>query len=462
MRTLLKKYIGDKQFYKMVLAVAVPIMIQNGITNFVSLLDNIMVGQVGTTQMSGVSIANNLIFVYNVSLFGAISGAGIFTAQFYGNGNTEGVRHTFRFKLIICSILLAAAMLIFIFGGGSLISLYLQGEGTAQEIADTFYYGRRYLNIMLIGLVPYTIVQAYSSTLRECGETMMPMISGVVAVFVNLIFNYILIFGNFGAPKLGVEGAAIATVISRFVECGMIVLWTHTHTQKNPFIVAAYRSLCMPRKLAEEIIKKGSPLLANEVLWSIGMAILSQCYSYKGLDVVAGMNISSTLYNVCNVAFMAMGNAVAIIIGQLLGAGKMEEAVDKDRKLIFFAVAICFFFGAGMILIAPLFPMLYNTTQTVRDIAKGLIIVEALYMPINSFIHSSYFTMRSGGKTVITFLFDSVFVWVVTIPAAYILSRYTGVPIIPMYAICKGLDLIKCILGAVLLKKRVWVNNIVV
>lgn len=457
----LKKYIGDKKFYMMVLAVAVPIMIQNGITNFVNMLDNVMVGQVGTVQMSGVSIVNNLIFVYNVSIFGAISGPGIFTAQFYGSGNNDGVRNTFRFKWIICVIMLIAAVLIFTLGGESLIGLYLQGEGTAADIEATFYYGMQYLKVMLIGLLPFTVVQIYSSTLRECGQTMLPMAAGVAAVLVNLVFNYILIFGNFGAPKLGVVGAAIATVISRFVECAIIVIWTHVHKAENPFIVKAYRSFMIPKTLTGQIITKGCPLLINEILWSVGMAVLTQCYSYKGLDVVAGQNISATLYNVCNVAFMAMGNAVAIIIGQLLGAGKMEEAVDKDRKLIFFAVAICFFFGGGMILIAPLFPLLYNTTESVRNIATGLIIVEALYMPVNSFIHSSYFTMRSGGKTIITFLFDSVFVWAATIPAAYVLSRFTGMPIIPMYALCKGLDIIKCVLGAILLKKRVWVNNIV-
>ena len=153
----------------MVLAVAVPIMIQNGITNFVSLLDNIMVGQIGTVQMSGVAIANNLIFVYNICIFGAVSGAGIFGAQFYGNGSHDGVRHTLRFKLIICAILFAAALLIFIFGGDALISLYLKGSGSAEDISATFGYGRNYLDIMLIGFIPFTIAFVYASTLRECG-----------------------------------------------------------------------------------------------------------------------------------------------------------------------------------------------------------------------------------------------------------------------------------------------------
>lgn len=457
----MRKFIGDRNFYKMVLLVAIPIMIQNGITNFVGLLDNIMVGQVGTVQMSGVAIANNLIFVYNICIFGAISGAGIFTAQFYGSGNHEGVRNTFRFKVMICSMFFAFAAMIFIFGGDMLINLYLQGGGSAEDIAATLQYGRQYLNIMLIGFVPFAAVQVYSGTLRETGETFLPMVAGVAAVLVNLIFNYILIFGHFGAPKLGVAGAAIATVISRFVECGIVMIWTHHHTERNLFIEGAYQSLKIPGKLVKQIIIKGAPLMVNEALWSAGMAVLLQCYSYRGLEVVAGQNISQTVANVFNVVFMALGSSVAIIVGQLLGAGKMEEAVDQDRKLITFSIVACVFVGAVMALIAPLFPRLYNTTDSVRQLAASFIVIEAVFMPVNAFMHAAYFTLRSGGKTIVTFIFDSVYIWLVSIPVVFLLSRLTGIPVVTLYLICKSLDLIKCIVGGVLLAKRVWVQNIV-
>ena len=457
----MRKYIGNRQFYKMVLAVAVPIMIQNGITNFVSLLDNIMVGQIGTVQMSGVAIANNLIFVYNICIFGAVSGAGIFGAQFYGNGSHDGVRHTLRFKLIICAILFAAALLIFIFGGDALISLYLKGSGSAEDISATFGYGRNYLDIMLIGFIPFTIAFVYASTLRECGETFVPMVAGVVAVVINLVFNYILIFGHFGAPKMGVAGAAIATVISRFVECLIVLIWTHRHTERNPFIVGLYKSLKIPGKLVLQIIKKGSPLMINEALWSAGMAILLQCYSYRGLDVVAGQNISSTVANVFNVVFLALGNSVGIIIGQLLGAGKMEEAVDKNRKLIFFAVSVCFVIGTAMVFAAPVFPKLYNTTAETRLIAGWLIMAQAMFMPQNAFLHATYFTLRSGGKTIVTFLFDSVFVWCVSVPIAFVLSRYTALSVVMIFAFVQMGDWIKCVIGFILVKKGVWLQNIV-
>ena len=223
------KFFGDKAFYKMVLAVAIPIMIQNGITNFVSLLDNIMIGRVGTEQMSGASIVNQLIFIYNLCIFGGVAGAGIFTAQYYGQKNDEGIRHTVRFKFWMGLILTIGTILLFLFAGEPLIALYLQGEGSAESIAATLHYGKQYLTIMLIGLPPYMLAQVYSSTLRECSQTVVPMKAGVAAVLTNLVLNYILIYGKFGAPALGVQGAAIATVISRFVEAVIIISWTHIY-----------------------------------------------------------------------------------------------------------------------------------------------------------------------------------------------------------------------------------------
>lgn len=456
-----KKLIGDKAFYKMALLVAVPIMIQNGITNFVSLLDNVMVGRVGTEQMSGVAIVNQLMFVFNISVFGAVSGAGIFGAQFWGYGKQEGVRHTFRFKWIVTMILVIGGGLLFAFEGEKLILLYLHGEGNEAQLEETLQYAREYLAVMLAGLLPFGISQVYTSTMRECGETMVPMKAGVLAVFVNMTLNYVLIFGKFGIRPMGVTGAAIATVISRYVEAAVVTVWLHRHHRQHTYIKGVYRGLYIPGNLAGRILVKGAPLMANEILWSMGMATLMQSYSVRGLDAVAGLNISSMISNVFNVVYLAMGSAVAIIIGQLLGAGKMEEARDTAVKLIAFSVGVCVCIGALLAVVAPLFPMAYNTTDIVRALAARLIRVTALFMPMNAFMNCAYFTLRSGGRTVITFLFDSVFMWVASIPLAYVLSRYTSLPIVPLYFTCQAVEVIKTVIGFILLKKGIWVRNIV-
>ncbi|RKI80894.1 MATE family efflux transporter [bacterium 0.1xD8-71] len=445
----------------MVLAIAVPIMIQNGITNFVSLLDNIMIGQIGTEQMSGVAIVNQLLFVYNLCLFGGVSGAGIFTAQYFGQKNDEGIRQTVRFKVWMVAFITLLTIILLLTGGSSLITLYLQGKGTAESAAVTLTYGQQYLWIMLLGLPPFMMVQVYSSTLRECRQTILPMKAGVVAVFVNLILNYILIYGKFGAPALGVQGAAIATIISRYVEAAIVLLHTHRHKADNPFVEGLYNTLKVPGLLVQKILIKGTPLLLNETLWAAGMAMLTQCYSVRGLNVIAALNISNTISNVFNIVFIALGDSVAIIVGQLLGAGKMKEARDTDNKMIAFSVFCCACVAFIMLILARFFPLLFKTNEEARTLATYFIMVVALFMPQNAFLHASYFTLRSGGKTIITFLFDSVFIWCVSVVIAFTLSRYTTLPVIAVFTFVQLGDLIKCVIGFVLVKKGVWLQNIV-
>ncbi len=457
----LSKFIGNKDFYKMVLMIAVPIMVQNGITNFVSLLDNIMIGQVGTEQMSGVAIVNQLIFVYNLCIFGGVSGAGIFTAQYFGQGNHEGVRQTMRFKLWMSAIITALTALLFWAGGTSLINAYLTGDGSAESVAATLGYGRQYLWIMLTGLPAFAIVQTYSSTLRECGQTILPMKAGIAAVIVNLSFNYILIYGKFGAPALGVAGAAIATVLSRYVEMLIVAVQVHRKQSEYAYISGLYHTLKVPKSLTLQIIKKGSPLLFNETLWAAGMAMLTQCYSIRGLNVVAGLNVSNTINNVFNIVFIALGDSVAIVVGQLLGAGKMKEARDTDNKMIAFSVMCCTGVAIVMFLLAPLFPGLYKINDEARQLAQYFIMATAVFMPQNAFLHATYFTLRSGGKTIITFLFDSVFIWCVSVLLAYLFSHYTALPVVAVYVIVQLGDIIKCTIGFLLVKKGVWLQNIV-
>ena len=448
MRRFREKFIGDKQFYKMILMVALPIMIQNGITNFVGLLDNVMVGQLGTEQMSGVAIVNQLMMVFNICIFGAVSGASIFSAQFYGQGNHEGVRNAFRFKVVSCGIIAVLGLVIFGTNGTNLIHLFLN-DGSVAEIAATHEAGMAYLFVMMIGMIPFTVSQVYASTLRETGETIVPMTAGIIAVFVNLMFNWMLIFGIKGViPSYGVKGAAIATLIARVVEMIVVVAWTHVHAEKNIFIQGVYRHFRIPTELMKQIIVKGTPLLINEAMWSGGMAVLA-------------INISTTVSNLFNVVFIALGSSISIVVGQQLGSGELERAVDTDRKMIFFTVASCFVVGSLMLLIAPAFPNIYNTTDTVKGFATDLIRIASVFMPLYAFYHASYFTLRSGGKTVITFLFDSCYLWVINIPVAFLLSRFTEMPLIPVYLTCQCVETMKAVVGYILLKKRVWVNNIV-
>jgi len=457
----IKKYIGDRAFYKTAMTVAMPIMLQNLITNLVNMLDNLMVGSIGTEEMSGVAIVNQLLFIFNLAVFGAMGGVGIFTAQFFGKGDNEGIRYSFRYKIIISVCLALVAIGIFCVFDENLISLYLHDVEAGADIAETLGFAKQYMAVMLIGLIPFAISQAFSGTMRETGDTFAPMVIGLTAVVTNCVFNYLLIFGKIGFPVLGVRGAAIATVISRFVECILVIAYMLIRKNRFSYMKGLFSSLYIPADTFAAITRKGMPLLLNEVLWSMSMSTLGIAYSLHGITVVAAYNISSTVTNLFNMAFLSLGSSLGIIVGKLLGAGKYEEAVDTDRKLIAFSMFVSVIMGTSLFIVSGYFPGLYNTTDEVKQIATYLIRVCACTGPIVSFANAAYFTLRSGGKTVVTFIFDSGSMWILSVPIAFMGYYVFGLSIFVIFPIVQLLETVKVILGAILIKKRVWVNNIV-
>ena len=461
MNRLREKLIGDKAFYKRILLLALPMIAQNAITSFVSFLDNIMVGMIGTEQMSGVAIVNQLLFVFNLCIFGGVSGAGIFGTQFFGKGDFEGQKYTFRFKIYASIVITTIGLLLFSFQGTELIKLYLSDSGDVGNIELALQYGQEYLAIMMVGLVAFALSQTYISSIRETGHTFVPMVAGIVAMLTNLVLDIVLIFGVGPFPTMGVKGAASATVISRFVECAIVLVWTHCHKQINPYIIGAYRSLRIPMNILKDILIKGTPLMINEMLWASGMAAIAQCYAVRGLEVVAAQNISSTITNLFNVVYIQLGGCISIVIGQQLGAGKIEEAKDSQRKMTFFSVACCAGVALVMMVVGTVFPNIYQTEESIKELARVFIMISAAVMPLCAFCHCSYFTLRSGGKTLVTFLFDSVYTWLIVIPIATILAKYTSLGIALVFFLVQSLEFVKAIIGFFMVKSGVWLQNIV-
>ena len=440
---------------------ALPIMIQNGITNMVGLVDNVMVGTLGTEQMTGVSIINQLMFVNNLAVFGAISGPGIYCAQYFGQGNKEGVKSTFQFKLIICILVAIMACIIFLLGGNQLFQLYLHGSNTGLDINRTVQYGHEYLMVMLFTLLPFAISQVYASTMRETGKTLMPMVAGIVSVAADVILNYLFIFGKFGCPRLEVKGAAIATLISRILEMLVLLFVCHLSKKQFPYMKRLYDGIRLPGTLVKEMTRKGLPIFFNEFLWAGGIAALTQCYSMRGLEVVAGLNISNTLSNIFNVVFVSIGSVTGIMVGKCLGAGDFKFAKITSKRLCIFSAIVSGITGLVLIAFSGVYPKVYDTNETIRTLAQNLIIITALFFPLQGLLNAVYFSLRSGGKTVITFLFDSVYSWVVAVSVAFLLCKFTAMPILIVFFIIQALDIIKVSIGLVLLKKGIWIQNLV-
>ena len=451
----------DISIYKKALMLAVPMMIQSGIANAVVLVDNLMVGSLGTESITGVSIAGQLLFVFNLAVFGGLSGPGIYGAQYFGHGDKEGFQQVFRLKLWIAVGITLAGIMIFLLGGGFLIRLYLTGTGGTFDSELTLKQGLDYLYIMLAGLIPFSLVQVYAGSLREMNESVTPMAAGILSVFVDIIFNYILIYGKLGFPRLEVKGAAIATVLARIAEFAVIAGVRRIKAENYPFLEGVYHTIFIPMARMKVILKKGIPIFLNEFLWSGGIAALTQCYSIRGLAVVAGLNISNVLCNLLNVVFVNLGVAVGILEGQYLGASEFEQAQDSANKLIWFCGAVCILLTVILVSLSGIFPKAYNTTLEVRQLARWFIIITASFFPVQGLLNALYFILRSGGKTMITFVFDSVFSWCISVPLAYLLCRYTALSILLILVIVQAADMIKVIIGLILVRKGVWITNLV-
>lgn len=456
-----EKYIGDKQFYMRSLGIAVPMILQNLITNFVSMIDNIMVGQVGTESMNGVSIANQYMFIFNITVFGGMAGASIYGTQFFGKGDHEGQKYSFRFRLLLALIILAVGSVVFGLLDEQLINLFISKDDNLSQRTATLKYGREYMRIMLLGLVPFAFGQAYATVVRECGETKIPMYGSMAAIGINVILDYGLIFGKLGMPCLGVKGAAIATVIAKYIEAFVVIIWAHTHKEKNKYIIGLYKGFRIPGELAKKITIKSMPLLANEFLWSLGMSVVAQSYSVLGLKMVAARNISMTITNLFGVVYIQMGCAIGIILGMELGAGKLEQAKRDADKLAFFSVALACVVTIFMIPVSIVFPMIYKTSREIKNLATFLILINAFVIPMWSYTNACYFTLRSGGKTGITFLFDFVYTWAVLIPLAFVLTHFTNMEIHLMVAIITYSEMVKVIVGYYMKKSGIWIQNIV-
>lgn len=455
------KYFGDKKFYKNIMILAIPIIIQQLITGFVNMLDNIMVGQTGTLAMSGVSVANQLIVIFNLAVFGLISAASIFAAQFAGKEDYKNVKSCIYYNLFTGLIVSFISILIFWIFGPKLLSLFMNKDTDSQEnILKTIDYGLSYIRIMTIGFIPFAFSQAISSSMRIDGETRLPMFISIVAVLVNFVFNWILIFGKLGFPALGPSGAAIATVISRFLELSLFIFFANKKKYRFRYYQNFISDFHIDKKLFKEITKGGIPLMTNEILYSVGLAAITQSYSVRGIEALAAYNISSTIMGLFIVFHLSMGDCIAIVVGRLLGANKIEEAIDTDRKLIVFDFMVAFFVGVVLFILAPIFPNFYNTSDVVKITATNMLKVGGACLWIGSLYNASYYTLRSGGKTIITLLFDSVGTIFVTFPVSYVLAHYTNLSIVHMYLIICLVDLYKVILGLTLVKKGIWIKNL--
>ena len=450
-----ERTIEDRELYGRVMKLAIPLMLQFGLSNLIGVINNIMVGVLGTEQLAGVSIANQLIGIYYLCIFGAVSGAEIFGAQYYGREDYDSVRYIFRYKIIVTVCISAVMSVLFIFLGKPLISLFLHESDDGKDLMLVLNEGYRYGLCMLVGFFPYGLSNAFSSSYKESNNTKVPLYSSSAGLILSVILNYILI------PPLGVLGAALATVISRFAECMINIIWARRHRSEFPTGNGLFNGQRIPPDLLKTVITRGLPLILNETFWQIGYTIQMQSLSLKGIDAVAAVNIASTISSLFIYMTFALGNVMAIITGNLLGNNMFEEAKKTVWKITRLTVFIGIGMGVLMLLISPFYPLLYgNVEKEVLAISTKLLIIEAAAAPFTTIYNDMYATLKCGGNTVITFLYDCGLLWGLNVLFSVILSRFTGLGIVMIYLIIKSLEIVKDVIGIYLVKKGVWLSNL--
>lgn len=448
---LIKTLFGTKEFYKKVAIIAIPIVLQQLIIASVNLVDNLMVGQLGEPSINAVTIVNQLNFVVMIVTFGVMGGAGIFTAQFFGAKKEEELKMSYRYKMAAAVLFSSTAFLLFILFGQTMI-------GWFASKSETIALGMDYLRIVQFGVFPFIISLAITTTFRETGTTKPLLYISLFALILNAAINYVLIFGYLGFEPMGVRGAAIGTVIARYIEMGL--LYMLMIVKRAPFFAKLFTIFRIPKSLTKKISLKALPLTINEVFWSVGQTMFIFAFSLRGETALAAMNVNNAVSQIVFVTFSGIATAVAVMVGNTLGENKLDEAESNAYKLMMVAFLSAVVVGSLLFIMAPLVVGLYDISDQTYTWALITTRYNSVLICLYSVNVAIYFTLRSGGDMRSTVYADAGFTWVIMVPFALILAYFTNLDVTWLFLLVKGTELLKFFYALGLIKKKRWLQNL--
>ena len=445
---------SDKQFYRDLFALAIPIMLQNSMTSFVNMLDTFMVGRLGTAEIAAVGLGNQVFFLINLTLFGICSGSAIFTAQFWGKKDIPGIRK----NLGLCLILTITASLIFSLASAmipeKIIGIYSKDEAVIKS-------GAAYLRIISVSFIPYAITMAFTFCLRSVEKMRLCIVATAIAITINGSLNYLLIFGVGPFPAMGVEGAALATVIARVVE--MLIIVSATYILKYIPAGKITELFAFDRFYAKQFLKVTIPVILQEMLWSTGITSQSVIFARTSTDAIAAFNITNTVSMLFWVLFLGIGNGVGVLIGKKIGEGNESIARDYASKIVRLAPLMAA--GAAMLLfpISFLLPFIFNISAEALAVASHFFIIMCIAYPFRAFnLCMIVGICRAGGDTVFCALYDTIILWCFSLPLAALAAFVFNAPVWLIYCCLFTEEPIKLFLGAWRLKSGKWLHNVTV
>ena len=442
----------DKRFYRLLFSIALLIAVQNLITFMVSMVDTLMVGALGEIQLSAVSIANNLFFVLTILMFGLAGGSNIMISQYWGKGNVKTIHKILAIMYRVCLLITGIFIFIALF-----LPKYFMGIFTTDKAVIDF--GASYLRIVSIGYLFYSITNCTIMMLRSVKTVSISIIVYTASLVVNSILNWIFIFGNLGAPELGIRGAAIATVCARITEFSIVLVFMFIYERKIGLKIE--HLLKLDKEILKDYVGLCTPVLCNELLWAIGASMISVIVGRMGTEVVAANSINGVAHQFVTVFIFGMSNATAVIIGNTIGEGKKEKAKEYAYSIGIFSVVMGCISGLMILLIKPFVVDFYNVSYSTKLIAMEIMTVTSGIIVFQSL--ASNFMMgvlRGGGDAKFVLINDLIFMWLVAIPGGFFVAFVLELPVALVFLVIKCDEILKSLTSVYRVISGKWVNDV--
>lgn len=447
-------YKKNIEFYKLLFTISIPIIIQNLISSSLNLVDNVMIGQLGETFIAATGLANQIYFVMTLILFGGNSGISIYIAQYWGKKETDKIKNVLSIGLIFA----ISISFIFFIGGFVFPEQIL---GMMSKDTEVVKYGSDYMKIVSLSYVITAIGFVFGFSSRSVGHPKLPMKASIISLGINTFLNYVLIFGHLGFEPMGIKGAAIATLIARIVEIIIILSGIY---KTIPVLAVSMKDFFKIRLETVKLVGKTAlPVILNEGFWALGMTAYALVYARIGTDAVAAVMITNTVNNIFMVVGFGLGNASSVMLGNTLGAGEIEKAIEYNKKFLSLSVLVGVVVGMLIVLLGPIIVTnLYNLTPESYETTIVTLKILAFFMAFkfyNTIIVIG--TLRSGGDTLYSMIMELTCVWLVGVPMAIVGAFVFKWPVYWVVALVNVEEIVKVFVGLPRLVSKKWAKRLV-
>ena len=443
----------NKEFLPTMIMMAVPITIQSFITSSLNLVDNLMVGKLGEESIASVGLANQYIFIFTLCILGINAGASVFMSQFWGKKDLKNIKKVLGLDISIGLIVST------LFALGSGFFSYEIMEILSNDL-NVIELGAKYLQIVSVSCIFINFTQAYSSALRSTEQPSVPMYASIVGVLINAFLNWVFIFGNLGAPAMGVKGAAIATLIARVLETTILI--AYIYISKSVLAGNMKELFSFSRDFVKMIFITMIPVLLNEGCWGLGSVMYNVIYGRIGTQAIASVQIATTVYNLFMVVIFGIGSASLVIVGNEIGRGDKDKGYKYGKKCVMLGCIVGIILSLGLILLSNQIVTLYDVSEQVRIWARNILYVIAFIMVIRVYnIIIIVGVLRGGGDAKVSLAIEASTMWLIGVPVAFIGAFILKLPVYQVYALCTLEEIVKGVFCLRRFKSKKWINNLV-